>query len=435
MSIIVLGLNHRSAPVGIRERLAFDSEKEASALRQLRQIEPGAEFVLLSTCNRVELYYAGKQDAAVVAGRLIAFLAGFHGLERQELPSGLYVHEGEDAVRHLLRVSAGLDSMVLGEAQILGQVKESYRRACEAGTSGKVFNRLFHNAFFTAKEIHTTTGISIGRVSVAGVAVELATQLFANLAQAKILVIGAGETGELVVRHLLKAGGAEITVVNRSFERGADLAARLGVAVARWEQLDMQLGQASIVISSVSRPDYLYQKGTFERKVDRACAGTLLMIDLGVPRNFDPDIDELEGVHLYSVDQLAQVAEENLRARQEDLSGGLEIVYAHSAQFLEWLHAKDIGPLIGRMKAEFRRIGRNELKRFFVGRRRKADCRVPMETMVNRVVDKLVHCVIQNVNTVARDASPAEAAKLVDAILQQAREISCDAHRSEDLNA
>jgi len=435
MSITALGLNHKSAPLEIRERLAFDAQGTVSALQQLQAREAQAEFVLLSTCNRVELYYAGEHHSEEIAGRLTAFLAGFHGLDPEQFRSCLYVHEDEDAVRHLLLVAAGLDSMVLGEAQILGQVKESYRLACAAGTSGKVLNRLFHSAFFTAKNVHTNTSISNGRVSVAGVAVELAMQLFADLARAKVVVIGAGETGELVVRHLLKAGCADVTVVNRSYERGADLAERCGIAVDRWEELDRQIGRANIVISSAARQDYLYTKEDFQRKVDRRRKSSLLIIDVGVPRNFDPAINGIEEVYLYSMDELKEVAEQNLKTREEDLSSGLEIVYANAAAFLDWLHAKDIGPLIGRMKAEFRRIGRNELERFFVGRRRKADCRVPMEAMVNRVVDKLMHCVIQNVNTVAREASPAEAAKLIDTIVRQAQEISCEARNNGDLHA
>jgi len=435
MSIIALGLNHKSALVEVREQLAFDSQETAAALRQLRGIDPQAEFVLLSTCNRVELYCAGERGAEETAGRLVAFLADFHGVDPEKFRSSLYVHEEEDAVRHLLMVSSGLDSMVLGEAQILGQVKESYRLACGAKTSGKVLNRLFHCAFSTAKKVHTDTSISNGRVSVAGVAVELALQLFANLARAKVLVIGAGETGELVVRHLLKAGCAEITVVNRSYERGADLAARCGIVAGKWEELGPQIERANIVISSTATQQYLYTREIFRRSVNRRGVGSLLIIDVGVPRNFDPSINEIEDVYLYSMDELKEVAEQNLKAREEDFTSGLEIVYANSAEFMDWLHAKDIGPLVGRMKAEFRQIGRNELERFFAGLRLDASCRGPMEAMVNRVVNKLMHCVIKNVGTVARETGPAEAAKLVDAILRQAREISCEPKHRGDVQA
>ena len=435
MSIVVLGLNHKSAPLEIRERLAFDAQEVPTALEQLHAMDPQGEFVLLSTCNRVELYYAGEQKADEIAGRLIEFHGRFHQIEPEVFQSALYLHENEDAVRHLLLVSAGLDSMVLGEAQILGQVKESYKIACAAKTSGKILNRLFHHAFSVAKSVHTRTSISNGRVSVAGVAVELAQQLFDDMAGARVVVIGAGSTGELVVQHLLKAGCTDVTVVNRSYERGEDLAQKHGIAVGRWDQLDQQIARANIVISSAATQDYLYTRRSFEQAVGKRRAGALLIIDVGVPRNFDPSINGIEEVYLYSMEELKEVAEQNLKAREEDVTSGLEIIYTNAAEFMDWFHAKDIGPLIGHMKAEFRQISRNELERFVGGRRCDVSCRLVMEDMVNRVVNKLLHCVISNVSTVAKEAGPAEAAKLVGTILQQARQIACEPENHEDVKA
>ncbi len=425
MSIVLLGLNHKSAAVEVRERLAFNASQAAEALRQLQQAEPQAEFVLISTCNRVELYYAGEQDSQQIAGRLVAFLSAFHGLEPEQFRSALYFHENEEAVRHLLLVASGLDSMVVGEAQILGQVKQSYGLACAAKSTGKILNRLFHCAFFTAKSVHTNTAVSNGRVSVAGVAVELALQLFADIARARVVVIGAGETGELVVQHLLKAGCTDVTVVNRTYERGAELAERCKIATGKWEELSEHIGRANIVISSAATPDYLYTRASFEQTVKRRKAGSLLIIDVGVPRNFDPAINKVGDVYLYSMDELKEVAEQNLKAREEDVASGLEIVYAQAAEFMDWFRAKDIGPLIGRMQDEFRQIGRQELERFLVGPRQNAACRCSLEETVDRVVNKLLHCVIQNINTVAKETGPAEAAKLIDTILRQAREITC----------
>jgi glutamyl-tRNA reductase len=435
MSIVLLGLNHKSAAVEVRERLAFNASQAAEALRQLKQIEPEAEFVLLSTCNRVELYYAGEHDSQQIGGWLVAFLSAFHGLEPEQFKSSLYFHENEEAVRHLLLVTSGLDSMVVGEAQILGQVKESYSLACASKSTGKILNRLFHCAFFTAKNVHTNTGVSTGRVSVAGVAVELALQLFADIAQAKVVVIGAGETGELVVQHLLKAGCADVTVVNRSYERAADLARRCQTAIGKWEELSEHIGHANIVISSVATPDFLYTKASFEQTVKRRKAGSLLIIDVGVPRNFDPTINKISDVYLYGMDELKEVADQNLKAREEDVTSGLEIVYAQAADFMDWFRAKDIGPLIGRMQEEFRQIGRQELERFLVGPRQNASCRCSLEETVDRVVNKLLHCVIKNVNTVAKETGPAEAAKLIDTILRQAHEITCQPSNKENLQA
>jgi len=417
----------------VREQLAFDASEVPIALGRLKERHPEGQFVLLSTCNRVEIYAASEETPKRMADALIGFLSDFRGIARKQFAPFMYRPENEEAVRHLLRVAAGLDSMVVGEAQILGQVKDSYKQACAARSTGKILNRLFHCAFFTAKSVHTQTAISNGRVSVAGVAVELAMQLFADLSRACVVVIGAGETGALVVQHLLKAGCTDVTVVNRSHDRGLDLGRRCRIAVKRWEELGSQVGQAHIVISSAATQDYLYSKASFEAIVRGRKRGTLLVIDIGVPRNFEPTINEIEGVYLYSVDELKEVAEQNLKAREADITGGLAIVYAQAADFMEWLYAKDIGPLIGRMKAEFRQVGRNEIERFFVGPRHEASCRDTMEAMVNRVVNKLLHCVIKNVNAVAHEAGPTEAARLVDTILQQARELACKPDREGDV--
>jgi len=245
------------------------------------------------------------------------------------------------------------------------------------------------------------------------------------------VVVGAGETGELLVQHLLKAGCTDITVVNRSRERGTELAQRCGIAVGSWDELGRQIGQANIVISCTASQEYLYTRGAFERFIARPRGRSLLIIDVGVPRNFDPDINKLEDVYLYGMDELQDVAGQNLKARQEDMTSGLEIVYANAAQFMDWLRAKDIGPLIGHMKEEFRQISRKELERFFVGARQEASCRPTMEAMVDRVVNKLLHCVIKNVDAVAKESGPAEAAKLVDSICRQAREIASSAKEQE----
>lgn len=399
---------------------------------QLRSEHLRDEFVVLSTCNRVEVYNASERPTEQMKSDLVAFLSDCHGIAIEEFEPFLYTHENEEAVRHLLFVSSGMDSMVVGEAQILGQVKESYRQACAAKSTGKILNRLFHCAFSTAKNVHTNTGISTGRVSVAGVAVELAMQLFAHLARAGVVVIGAGETGELVVQHLLKKGCRDITVVNRSHDRGLDLGRRCQIKVKPWEELSMQIAGADIVISSVATPDYLYDKASFQAAVARRKRGALLIIDIGVPRNFDPTINEIADVYLYSVDELRDVADQNLKAREADIATGLEIVYACAADFMEWYHARDIGPLIGRMKAEFRKVGRNELDRFFVGPRHEASCQEVMEAMVNRVVNKLLHCVIKNVNVVANEAGPTEAAKLIDTILKEAKELASGPPRDGD---
>ncbi|MHC4741293.1 MAG: glutamyl-tRNA reductase [Planctomycetota bacterium] len=423
MKIVVLGLNHKTAPVEIREKLAFDAAQTSEALCELKSRFSGAEFVLISTCNRVEVYSAGEE---VDPDRLALFVSEFHGLEIDEFEDYLYSYENEDAVRHLLTVASSLDSLVVGEAQIIGQVKESYRLACAAKTAGKVLNRLFHAAFATSKKVYTTTAISTGRVSVAGVAVELAGQLFSDIAAAKAVVIGAGEMGQLIVQHLIHSGGRDITVVNRSFDRGQKVAEQYGIKVKPWEQLNEELTEADIVIASATTQDYLFRKDSFKEVAARRKKSMMLIIDIAVPMNFEPAINDLEDVYLYSVDDLSQVVEQNREARKRDVARGMEVVFEYVGEFMEWFGARDVGPMIGRMKEQFARIARNECERFFVGVREEASCKDVMEAMVSRVVNKLLHCVIQNVNIVAKESGPKEAARLIDTIVRQAEEISSE---------
>jgi glutamyl-tRNA reductase len=432
MKIVVLGLNHKTASVEVREKLAFDAEAAGRALCELKGRFPQAEFVLLSTCNRVELYCAGKQCQGADPDRLAEFLSEFQNMELDGFRRFLYAYENEDAVRHLLTVASSLDSLVVGEAQIIGQVKESYKLACAVKTTGKVLNRLFHCAFATSKQVYTTTSISNGRVSVAGVAVELAKQLFANISSARVVVIGAGDMGQLLVQHLLQVGARDITVVNRSYDRGLKLAEEFGIRAQKWEQLEEQLIEANIAIASASVQDYLFRKESFKNVMARRKDGTLLIIDIGVPRNFEPSVNEFEGVYLYSVDDLTAVVEQNRKARERDMARGMEIVLESVTEFMEWFGAKDIGPLIGRMKEQFAQIGKNEMERFFVGARQDASCKEVMEAMVNRVVNKLLHCVIKNVNAVAKENGATEAARLVAHIVKQAEEITSEADDGEE---
>jgi glutamyl-tRNA reductase len=431
MKIVVLGLNHKTAPVEIREKLAFNTAETSNALRELKKRFSQAEFVLLSTCNRVELYCAGKHCQGADTAKLAEFLSEFHNIELNKFNQFLYAYENEDAVQHLLTVASSLDSLVVGEAQIIGQVKESYKLACAAKTTGKILNRLFHCAFATSKKIYTTTSISNGRVSVAGVAVELAQQLFEDISSAKVVVIGAGQTGQLLVQHLLQAGAGNITVVNRSYDRGVSVAQQYGIKVDKWEQLNNQLVNANIAIASASVQDYLFRKDTFKEITARRSEGTLLIIDIAVPRNFEPSVNELEGLYLYSIDDLEAVVEQNRKARRRDMTKSMEIVLENVADFIEWFSSKDIGPLIGRMKKQFKQISENEMQRFFVGVRQEASCKDVMEAMVNRVVNKLLHCVIKNVNIVAKENGATEAARLVDSIVKQAEEIMSETSNKE----
>jgi glutamyl-tRNA reductase len=433
MKIVVVGLNHNTAPIDIRERLTFDSGQTLRALIELKNRLCKAELVLLSTCNRVELYIACDRMGDAIAREIAKFLSEFHHVSVEDFQDLLYVHNDEDAVKHLLTVASSLDSMVVGEAQIIGQVKESYKIACAAKSTGKVLNRLFHCAFATSKKIHTTTSIFSGRISVAGIAVELAMQLFADISAAKVVVIGAGEMGELLVQHILHEGCKNITIVNRSYERGLDRARRYGIEARKWEELAEQLICANIAVASATVQDYLFKKESFKKIMDNRPEGTLLVIDIAVPRNFEPSINEIEDVYLYSVDELSDVVEQNRKARGEDIAKGMQIIYENVTDFMDWFGAREIGPLIGQMKEKFTRISQNELERFFVGARQEASCKKVMAVMVNRIVNKWIHCVIKNGSVGAKKHGPTEAAKFVDSIVKHAEEIPAGASNEDDV--
>jgi glutamyl-tRNA reductase len=422
MNIAVIGLSHKTAPVNIRERLAFDSAQTLKALRELKGKFSEVEFVLLSTCNRVELYVAGRSEDIIGVEKLIEFLAKFHNVRKEEFRDFIYVYKDEDAARHLLTVASSLDSMVVGEGQIINQVKEGYSLACEAGSTGKVLNRLFHRSFSVAKKVYTTTSIANGRVSVAGVAVELAKQLFSDILSAKVLVIGAGEMGELLVQHLLHAGSKQIVVINRTFGRSSNMVERYGIEAKDWQELEDQLIDADIVIACAAVQDYLFEKESFKQIAAHRQKKMMLIIDIAVPRNFEQAVNEIEGVHLYSVDDLSEVARQNRKAREEDIARGMEIIHENADEFMDWLKSHDIGPLIGRMKEKFTQITQEELEQFCAGDRRIAARRVFLAQKVNRIVNRLLHSVIKDVNTVAKEQGPDEAAKLIEQIVQQADE-------------
>jgi glutamyl-tRNA reductase len=435
MKIIVTGLNHKRAPIQIREKVAFDSAQVLEALTQLKNRFIGSEFVLLSTCNRVELYCATKRNGGVTAEDLAQFLSDFHNVDVENFEDYLYIYNDVDAVRHLLTVASSLDSMVLGEVQIVGQVKESYKLACEAKSTGKILNRLFHCAFATSKSIYTNTQIANGRVSVAGVAVELAMQLFADIGSAKTLIIGAGEMAELLLQHLLHVGGKKITVINRSYEHGLELAERYHVAVQKWEGLTEQLIGADLVISSAGGWDFLFRKNMIAEAMRERRRKPLLIIDIAVPRNFEPSVNEIEDVYLYSIDELSQVAEQNRRMREDDIAAGLAIIGKSADDFIEWFNARDLGPLIGQMKEKFVQIGQSELEQFLAKNGQSVSCSESAKTMVERIVNKMLHCVIENVNVVAKEQGPSEAAKLVDSIVRGAEEMMSEPSEKKNVQS
>ena len=424
MQIILIGINHKTALVDVRERLACDADLTAAALGQLRQTYPGSEFVLLSTCNRVEFYAVVGKEAGPKANDLAHWLTDFREVAFEDIEPFLYIKINEDAVTHLFTVASSLDSMVIGESQIISQVKEGYKIACQCETTGKVLNRLFHDAFRTSKEIITKTSISNRRVSVAGVAVDLARQLFTDFQSAKVVVIGAGQMGELLVEHFQHEKCQDITVVNRSQPRGCLLAAKKGVSNVSWERLDHELLKANILVGAASATEgYLFTKDKIKSLMAGRRNHILLVIDITVPRSFDPGAGKIESVYLYSIDDLAQVAKDNIKLREGDLEGAVAIICDSVSAFMDWFSTRDVGPVFGQIRAAFEQIREIEMEKFFVGPRQDACCREIMQASMGRVVNKLCHCVIKNLNILSKEHSAEEAEQFAQSILENAKQI------------
>lgn len=335
MHLVVIGLNHQSAPLDVRERLAFSSEQVPAALSRLREELGLQEAAILSTCNRVEIYGTlSSQDGALV--RLQEFLSRHGGLPSGELTPRLYSAWDSHSVRHLFRVASGLDSMVLGEAEILQQVKAAYETARLQGAVGKTFNSLFQRALNTAKAVRSQTALGRGGRSVGSVAVELAHKIFGHLAGTTVLLIGAGKIGELTLRRLADRGVQRVRVMNRSLERAAALAAQYTASAVPLEHLAMELLDADIVVTSTSAPGHLLTSAEMAQTMRARHQRPLCVVDLGVPRNVEPSVGTLENVYLFDVDDLKGLLDHHHRERQAAAASADVIVDQKVAQFVSW---------------------------------------------------------------------------------------------------
>ncbi|MBI3324389.1 MAG: glutamyl-tRNA reductase [Candidatus Omnitrophica bacterium] len=341
MDIAVLGLNHRTAPVELRERLAFQEQRLPEALTAVRGELGLSECVILSTCNRVELYTAlpevnGSEGRPSVGaeGRIKRFLARFHRVDPQLLDAHAYWHLQPDSVRHLFRVAAGLDSMVVGESEILGQVREAYAQAVSAGAVNGTFHRLFQTALRAGKQARSQTRIGRGAVSVSSVAVELARRIFRNLGSKTILLLGAGQMGESTLTCLRGQGVRSILIANRSTEKAVPLAEQVGGRVIPFERLDLALFQADILLCSTSADRYLLTREEVQGVMAARRQRPLFLIDISVPRNLDPRIGQLENVYLYDIDDLQGIASANLQMRLGEAEECARIVEKETGGFL-----------------------------------------------------------------------------------------------------
>ncbi|WP_423185683.1 glutamyl-tRNA reductase [Alishewanella sp. d11] len=338
MAIFALGINHKTAPVALREKLAFSPEQVPEALQQLSATLRLADAVILSTCNRTELYFSGDAEQSE---QVLHWLAQFHQLNLTELQQHLYLYRDQDAVQHLMRVSAGLDSLVLGEPQIFGQVKQAYNQSRQAGTINPQFERLFQKTFSVAKEVRTETDIGANAVSVAFAAVTLAKQIFGKLEKVRVLLIGAGETIELVAKHLAEQGAKHLSVANRTYERAESLARQFDAQVLTLSQVPARLVDADIVISSTASTLPIVGKGMVEQALKLRKHKPMFLVDLAVPRDIEQQVAELEDAYLYTVDDLQSIVVQNLNNRQQAAEQANVMIASGAADFQQWLQLQD----------------------------------------------------------------------------------------------
>lgn len=360
MAFIALGINHKTASVAVRERVAFSPEQLAEALRQLCRMVGSREAAILSTCNRSELYLE-MEDVQPQA--VLDWLAQFHAVPIEDLQACAYVHQDDQAIRHMMRVACGLDSLVLGEPQILGQIKTAYDDAREAGTLGPLLGRLFQATFSTAKTVRTDTAIGENPVSVAYAAVSLARQIFTDLSSSQALLVGAGETITLVARHLYEQGVKNIVVANRTIERAQALADEFSGQAIVLSDIPDALVQSDIVISSTASQLPILGKGAVERALKLRKHKPIFMVDIAVPRDIEPQVGELDDVYLYSVDDLHEVVSENLKSRQGAAQAAEELVLQGTADFMHRLRELEAVDVLRAYRQQGERLRDEELAR------------------------------------------------------------------------
>lgn len=393
MKLLMTGCSHHNAPVEIREQLAFSPGQVDSALEQLRDRFPEAEAVVLSTCNRVEIYIAANEGPCPAEQDVLQFVADFHSLDPEAVRDAMQGHVGEDAVRHLFQVAASLDSMVVGEAQILSQVKQAYEIARVSSAAGPITNAAFQAALRVAKRVASETAINERRVSIPSVAVaDFASQIFERFDDKHVLVIGAGEMGEETLRYLMDEGANEVTVVNRNPERAADLASRVGGRTRPWSELHEAVISADLVIGTTGSTEPILTATDFAEVQQQRSQRPIFMLDLAVPRDFEAGIGDLLGVYLYSIDDLKQACEANRRAREKEWPKAQRIIEAETARFLADARHQSTGPTIQRLKNRANELKDDELKRL-MNKLRDADDRTrqEIERSFERLVNKLLH--------------------------------------------
>lgn len=414
MDILCIGLNHETAPVSVRERLALSPDRQAVALRKLKSAPGVREAFVLSTCNRVEFYLvaANLHDATRAVD---AFLVQDLNLALQDARPFLYRHRLADAVAHLFRVVSGMDSMVLGEPQIAGQVKEAYREALRHKAVSSIFNRLLHKSFSCSKRVRAETELGSRAVSVSYVAVELAKKIFGDLGGRTVMLLGAGEMAELAARHMVGQGVRNLLVSSRTFENASRLARLFQGTALPLEEVDSYLPRVDILICSTAAPEFVLDVRRVQASQRQRKREPVFLIDISVPRNIDPKVNELENVYVYDMDDLQKVLQANLEERKKELKRAESIVQDEVRQFLAWLHTLDLVPTIVALRNQAEAIRKQELQEALSLAKVPftAEQRVILEAMSQAIVNKLLH---EPITQIKEGEKTGEALSLAEAL-------------------
>jgi glutamyl-tRNA reductase len=389
--IVLIGLNHTTAPIELRECIAFTPEDTLVALDRLKH-EPSIDEVLVySTCNRVEILLV-TDNSPVAVDVTKKFIASIHQVPLEQFEIFLYQRENDDAVRHVFRVASSLDSMIVGEPQILGQIKSAYQTATEQKASALILNRLLHRAFFVAKKVRTETGIGDRAVSISYAAIELSKKIFDSLEKKKVLMIGAGEMAELAVEHLIRHKIGDLHVANRTFERGVSLAEKFKGQAVRFEEIPQWLEQVDIIISSTGSPELVIHRDQIKTAMRARRNRPLFLIDIAVPRDIDPEINRLDNAYVYDVDDLQNTIEENLEDRKREALKGERIVDEAVIRFRDWYDNLNVVPTIVDLRNKLRRIIENEIERTLPGLQQTSSAdQESLKKMIETMVNKIMH--------------------------------------------
>jgi len=410
--ILLIGINHKTAPVALRECIAFTEDESETALRELALNSHIREVLLFSTCNRVEVLVVTANKAEAIDATK-DYIAEANKIPRQEFEDSLYLYEGDEAVRHIFRVASSLDSMVVGEPQILGQVKEAYRLASEAKASGVIINRLLHRTFFVAKRIRTETGIGDHAVSISYAAVELGRKIFGSLEGKNVLLVGAGEMAELAVEHLIRTKAGMIYVANRTFENGVALARRFNGQPIRFEEIADSLKLVDIIISSTGSSEYVITRDQVKGVIRIRRNRPIFFIDIAVPRDIDPLVNRLSNSYVYDIDDLQGVIDENIEDRQREAIKGERIVDEAVIGFREWYASLEVVPTIVALRSKLESIAEIEIKKTLQSNKIPESSTGAIQKMADALINKIMH---DPTVFLKKDSMPGDKSKYIDTV-------------------